>query len=340
MSRRPLVALLLALVLPLAWAGAGLAAPGGIGPPAPHTDSGKTINELYWVVFTICAIVFVSVETALVLFVIRFRRRRGTPEDVEGPQIHGNTRLEIIWTLAPTLVLVGIAVFTFARIPAVQASGDTGNELRVRVEAHQFYWQYVYPNGAISLDDLRLPVGRPIALEITTFDVNHSWWVPPLTGKMDAIAGRTNVLRFKPEGTGTWEGQCAELCGVQHAVMYTRVQVVPQAAFDSWVEATARAQQHGGGLGRQTWTAVCAKCHGFEGEGLVGPAIAGNGTLTTKPSLKALVEQGQNTPQFDGYMPPVGLGWPQDGRQLDALIAYVKSNAKLVQAAGGATGGG
>ena len=168
-------------------AGAAAAAPGGLGPPDPETDSGEAISDLYWVVTAVCAVVFVAVESALVLFVIRFRRRRGTPEDAEGPQIHGNTRIEIIWTIIPALILVAIAVFTFTRIPSVQAKGS--DEVRIRVEAHQFYWQYVYPNGAISLDELRLPVGRTVALELTTHDVNHSWWVPALTGKLDAIAG-------------------------------------------------------------------------------------------------------------------------------------------------------
>jgi cytochrome c oxidase subunit 2 len=335
MPRRPLVALSLALVLALAWTAAALAAPGGIGPPTPQTDSGRAISQIYWVVFAICALVFLLVEVSLVLFVIRFRRRAGTPAEAEGPQIHGNTRLEVIWTIIPALVLVGIALFTFARIPAVQANTNATEALRVRVEAHQFYWQYVYPNGAISLDELRLPVGRTVALTITTKDVNHSWWVPALTGKMDAIAGRSNVLRFKPVRTGTWEGQCAELCGVQHAVMYTQVVVMESDAYDGWVEQQARISQTE--LGRQEWGTVCAKCHGLQGEGLVGPAIAGNGTLTNLESLTKLLEEGQNTPQFPSYMPAVGLGWTD--RQYAALVAYLKATPKLSGERGAASGG-
>jgi cytochrome c oxidase subunit II len=206
--------------------------------------------------------------------------------------------------------------------------------VRIRVEAHQFYWQYVYPNGAISLDELRVPVGRTVALELITHDVNHSWWVPALTGKLDAIAGRTNVLRFKPKRTGTWEGQCAEFCGIQHAVMYTRVKVVEEAAFNAWLQEQARISETD--LGRQEWEAVCAKCHGFEGEGDIGPAIAGNGTLTNRQGLIRLLSTGQNTDQFESYMPAVGLGWT--GKQYDALIAYIKATPKL-QEAGAASGG-
>ena len=317
--------LLLALVLALASAGAAVAAPGGIGPPTPQTDSGQTISQIYWVVFIICAIVFVGVETSLILFVIRFRRRRGTPPDAEGPQIHGNTRLEIIWTIIPALILLAIAVFVFARIPAVRANTNVTEPLRVRVEAHQFYWQYVYPNGAISLDDLYLPVGRTVSLEITTKDVNHSWWVPPLTGKMDAIAGQTNILHFKPEKTGTWVGQCAELCGVQHAVMYTRVTVLDSGAYESWVQQ--QASMSAADLGKEVWTAVCAKCHGFTGQGLVGPPIAGKGTLANRQGLIKLLSQGQDTAQFPSYMPPVGIGW--NGHEYDSLIAYIKATPEL-----------
>jgi cytochrome c oxidase subunit 2 len=334
MPRRTLVALSLALVLAFAWTAGALAAPGGIGPPAPRSDSGEAISELYWVVFAICAAVFVAVETALILFIVRFRRRRGVPEDAEGPQIHGNTRLEIIWTIIPALILVGIAVYTFARIPAVQAKGE--DELVVRVEAHQFYWQYEYPNGAISLDELRLPVERTVRLELTTLDVNHSWWVPPLTGKMDAIAGQTNVLRFKPEQTGTWDGQCAELCGIQHAVMYTRVHVVDQAEFDRWVNAQMSIAE--ADLGQAEWEAVCAKCHGLEGEGDVGPPIAGNGTLVNPDALRDLLRDGQNTPQFPSYMPPVGDGWSE--AQFDALIAYVRETPALSGTQEGTQSGG
>jgi cytochrome c oxidase subunit 2 len=333
MRRGSLAAFSLVLVV-LAFAGAAGAAPGGLGPPAPQTDGGQAISQLYWAIVAVCAVAFVAVEAALVLFIIRFRRRRGTPEIAEGPQIHGNTRLEVIWTIIPALILAAIAIVTLARIPAVEAKGS--DELRIKVEAHQFYWQYDYPNGAISLDELRIPVGRTIALEIVTHDVNHSWWVPALTGKKDAIAGQTNILRFKAKQTGTWEGQCAEFCGIQHAVMYTRVTVLEQADYDAWVGRQASIADQD--LGEQEWGAVCAKCHGLAGEGDVGPPIAGNPTLTNRQALIHLLSVGQDTDQFESYMPAVGLGW--SGAQYDALIAYIKATPKLSTApAGGQSGG-
>ena len=215
---------------------------GGIGPPESATPSGEAINQLYWFVFAICAVVFVAVEAALVLFVIRFRRRRSsTADETEGPQIHGNTRLEIIWTLIPAVILVGIAVVVLARSSAVEAtSGNRANELVVEVQGHQFYWQYVYPEGQIAIDRLVLPVDRPVKLELVSFDVNHSWWVPELTGKRDAIPGRTNELRFTPTSEGVFEGRCAELCGVLHTVMPTTVEVVSQAEYEGRLQFLAR----------------------------------------------------------------------------------------------------
>jgi cytochrome c oxidase subunit 2 len=320
---------------------AAVAAPGGIGPPSPATPSGDAISGLYWFVFAICAVVFVGVETALILFIVRFRRRPGA-EEAEGPQIHGNTRLEIIWTIIPAVILVGIALVVFARTPAVQATGgDRSDELVIRVEAHQFYWQYVYPEGQIAINTLTLPVDRKVRLELTSFDVNHSWWVPELTGKKDAIPGRVNELRFRPVREGTFEGHCAELCGILHAVMPTTVEVVSQSAYDGSLARLTGQDQPGAAqlaLGMATWDGVCAKCHGLAGEGDIGPPIAKNGTLGNADALTTLVMEGLDRPGTAGAMPPVGLGWP--AYQVRALMEYVKSNETLAPATPEAGGAG
>jgi cytochrome c oxidase subunit 2 len=329
-----------ACVVALALAPLALAGPGGISPPDAKTSSGEAINQLYWFVFAICAVVFVLVEAALVLTVIRFRRRRTTPADAEGPQIHGNTRLEIIWTIIPAVILVAIAAVVFVRVPKVEAtSGNEGGEaLGIRVEAHQFYWQYVYPDGVVSVDRLVVPVDELVELRLTSFDVDHSWWVPELTGKRDALPGRTTTLRFRPTEEGVYEGECAELCGALHPVMPTDVEVVSAGAYERWLSEQAD-QQSGeaqAALGRATWEGVCGDCHGPQGEGDYGPAIRGNGSLTNREALAELVENGQNTPDTEGYMPPVGRGWP--GFQLDALIAYIEATPALAPE-GGQDGG-
>jgi cytochrome c oxidase subunit 2 len=317
--------------LPIALA---LASPGGLGglaPPDQRSPSGEAINELYWFVFGICAVVFIAVEAALVLFILRFRRRPDTPVEAEGPQIHGNTRLEIIWTIIPAVILVVIAIVVLVRTPTVQATGgDRSNELVIRVEGHQFYWRYVYPDGQIALDTLVLPVDRPVRLELVSYDVNHSWWVPELTGKRDAIPGKVNELRFRPNAEGKFDGMCAELCGILHAVMPTTVEVVSEADYAERLDRLSGQDEAGDtqlALGRESWERTCAKCHGLAGEGDIGPPIARNGTLVDEEALTELLEDGLDTPDTEGYMPPVGRGWPRF--QVQALIAYVRSNPDL-----------
>ena len=318
----------------------------GASPEGDASASGNAIDSVYWFIFAFAAFFFLLIEAALVVFTIRYRRRRGTPDDVEGPQIHGNTRLELFWTIVPVLGLIAIATYAFVQLPDVRAAraSSSARAVTVRVEAHQFYWEYKYANGAIALDVLRLPVDRPVLLKIVTYDVEHSWWVPELDGKIDAVPGQTNVLEFTPTETGTYDhGKCAELCGIQHAVMTTKVVVVPGDEFDSWVDETASEQQGANvALGKATFGAVCAKCHGFDGSGDVGPPIQGNGTLLNESSLRQLVEQGQDTANFDYYMPPVGRGWPK--QQFDALVAFIKQSKtlsnppKTTGGAGGSTG--
>ncbi len=325
----------------LALADPTLAQNGGIAPPDTASPSGDAINEVYWVVFAICAVVFLAVESTLILFVIRYRRRKGTPADAEGPQVYGNTRVEIVWTLVPALLLLILAIYTFSRVPDVEAKpggGDMANVVTIEVTGHQFYWQYRYPNDALSYDELVLPLDRKVRLVLDSEDVNHSWWVPELTGKRDAIPGQTNTLYFTPHTEGVFEnGVCGEFCGIQHARMTTRVEVVSEDEFDAWLEENAPGSDDVA-LGESQWEAACAKCHGLDGSGDIGPAIAGNSILTNPEALDLLVRvRGQNLPGNPGYMPAVGKGWTDE--QLETLIAYVKSNEKLAGPGGGQDGG-
>ncbi len=332
-----LVAALGALTLvlaPLAVAGNG-----GIAPPDSATESGASINELYWILIAVLGVIFLLVEGALVYFIVRFRRRRGTAYGADGPQIHGNTRLELVWTAIPLLILIALLVVTIVKVPSVQASPKPGDDpLVVRVDAHQFYWEYVYENGVVAVNTLVLPVDRPVQLVIDAKDVIHSWWVPEITGKLDAIPGRTNTLNFTIEKEGVFRGQCAELCGAQHAVMLTTVEAMPEAQFDGWLADRTSTQAAGTSeLGRETWEGVCATCHGALGEGDYGPAIAGSSTIVDLQALGALLEAGQDSDALPGYMPGVSTGWPEG--QLEALVDYIASNPDLAPAQSGQQGG-
>lgn len=319
-----LIAVALALA-PAALAGGNA----GFAPPDSATEGGSQINELYWIVIGVLAAIFLLVEGALVWFVFRYRRRRDTPVEAEGPEVHGHTKLELVWTAIPTAILVALMVITIVKVPSVEARPDPEDDpLVVNVTGHQFYWQYEYANGVVAVDTLRIPVGRPVQLVLNATDVIHSWWVPELTGKRDTIPGRTNELAFTATRTGVFEGQCAELCGAEHALMRTTVEVVPADEFDAWLEQRAGAQATGTSeLGRQTWEGVCAKCHGLDGTGGYGPPVAGNALLVDEQALGTLVREGRNQPTIAGYMPAVGTGWP-DG-QLQALIDYIASDPAL-----------
>ena len=305
----------------------------GTAPPDSITDSGDTINLVYWVVFVMAAIVFVIIESLLILFIVRYRKRHDDAT-LEGPQIHGNTRIEIIWTAIPAIALLVLAIFTFSQVPDVQANPSAGEPvLKVEVIAHQFYWEYRYENGALSFDDLYVPVGKKVQLVIRSEDVDHSWWAPQLTGKRDAIPGKTNTLNFTANSTGEFDsGVCGEFCGIQHAHMTFKVHVVSEADYRAWLDDNAPGADEEK-VGEDEWTASCAKCHGLDGQGGIGPTIAGNQTLQDPKALKVLLYNGQDTPGLENYMPPTGKGWSD--AQIAALVAYVKSNPTLSKAPGG-----
>jgi len=329
---RRTVLVLLALALPAAGVVAALFLP-GIAPPRTVTDSGRTIHEVYWVAFALAAMVFILIEATLLAFIVRFRRRRNTPGGIEGPQIHGNTRIEIIWTAIPAALLLALAIYTFARVPAVEANppgSASGETLEIEVTARQFYWQYEYPNGAISYDALYAPVDTHVTLFLQSTDVAHSWWVPDLSGKRDAIPGRTNRINFRATETGFFEhGVCGEFCGTQHARMTTDAHVLTQEEFEQWLadNEPPLADDATVALGETQWAAACAKCHGLAGEGGYGPPLAGNTTLVNADALRQLLNEGQDLEGNPGYMPPVGRGWTDE--QIQALIAFVESNADL-----------
>ncbi len=303
------------LALALALAGTALAGTGGIAPPA-KTPNAERIRDLYWLVLAVTGVIFVLVEATLVVFVVKYRNR-GRPREEEGPQIRGHTRFELIWTAIPVLILAGIVAVVFYKLPGIKGVANAaGPKMTVQVEGRQFYWLYTYPNGAVSVNELRLPAGRPVDLEITApaNDVIHSWWVPSLAGKMDAIPGKVNHLRFEaPTTRGVYKGQCAEFCGVQHALMLVSVRTVSSGEFDTWVSARLK---EGGDLGKQTYQGACAPCHGLAGKGLIGPPLEGNATLAQRKQLVQLLANGKNA------MPPVGQDWNK--RQRDALIRYVQ----------------
>jgi cytochrome c oxidase subunit 2 len=308
--------------------GTALAGNGGLAPVAPASPDAKNISDIYWLILGVTGGIFVLVVGTLLVFVVKYRSK-GRARELEGPQVRGHTNLELAWTAGPVILLAIIAGFVFWKVSDIGAtSGLPASERQAKdeivVEGHQYYWDFTYPNGAISVDTLRIPYNRTIRLTVRSADVNHSWWIPALGGKLDAIPGKTNHLTFRATKLGTFPGQCAEFCGLLHAAMLAQVEVLPPDEYDSWVSARTNAKL---ALGKETFVGVCAKCHGLAAQGGVGPNISQNPLLGDRNGISEIIRHGT------GQMPAVGNDWSQE--QLDATVAYL--HQRFVT---GASGGG
>ena len=232
---------------------------------SPNADS---IDTLYKIVFAMAMAILIGVWAALLYSMIKFRARRGAVP----AQIRGNTRLEIGWTVGAALILVVIAVVTFVTLddirnapesganglqikqvsgqpsgtPDTEAVPPSGKSLRIQVNGQQYVWRYTYGDGddnllnnAFSYEEMVVPVDTTVTLEIKAQDVAHSWWIPQLGGKFDAVPGHTNWTWFKipADKAGTvFRGQCAELCGRNHANMIAHVRAVTPDEYEAYIE--------------------------------------------------------------------------------------------------------
>ena len=243
------------------------------GPVARQID--HLINPVFW----IAGVVFVLVQGLAIYTVMKYRHRDDAPEPV---QVHGNTKLELTWTIIPAVILLGIAVPTIITI--FDLNRTPKNAINVTVIGHQFWWEYHYEDyGIVTANELYMPTGRPVQVTLRgdKSDVIHSFWVPPLAGKQDIIPGRVNHLHLQADEPGTYLGQCTEYCGLSHANMRNRAVAVPPAEFDAWVanqklppkEPPAGSDAH---AGYELFTSKgCAGCHTINGRstGAVGPNL-------------------------------------------------------------------
>lgn len=246
-----------------------------ITPESGPTKNAEDIDTLYKITLYIGLVIFLLVETTLIYSLIKFRARRRGPD---AAQIRGNTPLEISWTIGAALILVIVATVTFVYLPGIKnppasnadaiqvAEGSDyatinqkeppgGNALRISVNSQQYIWRYDYDDSKdqlFSFHTLYVPVGITVTLKIYSSDVIHSWWVPKLGGKADAVPGHVNETWFRAEEEGTFEGTCAELCGDGHADMRTRVVVLPADEYQAWAEQqTADIKEAQTGLAEQ-----------------------------------------------------------------------------------------
>jgi cytochrome c oxidase subunit 2 len=251
----------------------------------PKGPAARSIDHLIKPVFIVAGVVFVLVEGLVVIAVIKFRARPGSPEP---EQIHGNTKLEVGWTLAPALILLAVAIPTIATI--FHLAKKPANAVNVTVIGHQFWWEYRYDDlGVVTANELRMPVGRPVELTLNSVDVIHSYWIPPLGGKTDVVPGRNNHMHLEADAAGEYLGQCTEFCGASHANMRAKAIAMAPADFDAWVAGqkagpATPAEGTPAADGAQLFAAKgCVGCHTIQGisSGMVGPNLTHIASRTT-----------------------------------------------------------
>jgi cytochrome c oxidase subunit II len=228
-------------------------------------DESQKINSLTWV-FYIAVAVAIIVGIAVVAAIVKFREKPG--ETRIPKQIHGNLAAEITWTAAPALLLAVVGVFSTQTLWDLQDKPE--DCIQVNVVGQQWWWEYEYPaQRIVTANDLVLPAGRAACLSITSRDVIHSFWIPALNGKKDAVPGRIHRLTMQADEPGRYWGQCTEFCGLSHANMRMLVRALPEAEWNSWVEKMAAPKALPTTQlaldGEKVFAGQCASCHQIQG---------------------------------------------------------------------------
>ena len=253
----------------------------------PASDYANEGKDLFQYIIYAGIVVGVLVEGALIFAAIRFRRR---PNDALPPQIHGNTLVEVTWTTVPAVVLLTILVPTIQTIFRTQAPAPS-DSFQVHVVGHQFWWEFDYPDaGVVTADEVHLPVGKTVNLQLNSADVIHSFWIPALGGKRDAFPSHTNYIWLTPDTVGEFPGQCFQLCGYSHGNMRQKAFVQSQSDFDAWLAnqqqpAVTPPPGSDADQGMQLITSKgCIACHTINGtsaQGTIGPNLTHLASRTT-----------------------------------------------------------
>ena len=322
----PLVAL-----AALALAGGALGADpldsnGGLTPRQPASPEAARIWDVYWLLVAVGVFVFAVVAVPLTIFMIRYRSN-GRGREVEGPQIRGNSRLEIGWTLGAVLIVTAIISFVFYKLPGIVDPAEARAAPRRSAcgsRGASSTGATCIPNGVVAYDTLRLPQGRGVTFDVTAPDTRRDPQLlgaePPGEARRDPRPDR-RASPCVPEQTGEFEVICGELCGIQHANMHGTVVVLPARGVRRVARRAGRARSSSRTASRAAtmWVAVCSKCHGPDVAGEIGPPLEGNPLLADPAALGRIVRNGR------GAMPPVGAGWSD--QEIESLIEFTSTLA-------------
>lgn len=318
-------------------------------PVAASTQSDQ-VDTFYDVMIVASVPMFVLVTTVVLYCVYRFRLRPGE-EGMDGPPIHGNTRLEIIWTALPATMMIGLCVYAAIELHnAEKAPAATGQpELQVRVVGEQFAWTFYYPQTKvggkeIASNQLYLPKGRSVRFKVQSKDVLHDFWVPAFRWKIDAVPGITTDYRVTPKRVGDYPVVCAELCGLGHAVMRQTAHVMPLPEFERWLDEKAKPAGNGSEVDQDNANAGsggadlfatngCGGCHTLEAagsNGQTGPNLtAALGDMSAAQIRESIVDP--NAEIVEGFGPnimPPNYGDTFSPDELDALVKYLQESQK------------
>lgn len=291
--------------------------------------------SLYRLLLYMSAGVFVLVEGLLIYNIIRFRKRT---DDSEIPkQVHGNNRLEVIWTTIPLVVVAVIFGLTVTTVNAVAPPPPEANDLNLQVVGHQWWWEFDYADlDIVTANELHVPVGATVQIELHSIDVIHSFWVPQLSGKVDAVPGQTNHLWIKADQVGDYHGQCAEFCGLNHANMRIKVVVDSQSDFDAWVanqqkppvEPQTDLEKQGMDI---VTTGICNSCH-TTGDAIAQKEIGPNLTHLMSRSVFAGATYDLNEANLRRWLqdnqsmkPGNDMSINPKPDEIDPIIAYLTS---------------
>jgi cytochrome c oxidase subunit 2 len=308
--------------------------PGGtMGSPfAGQSLEARAIGELFTETLVICAVIL-AVVTGLVGFCIaRFRAKDGAAEPA---QLDGHARLEIVWTAVPLLIVVALFVLTARTMGATDPPADRAPDLTVI--GHQWWWEVRYPSGAVTANEVHVPIGRSVLVELRSADVIHDFWVPSLARKIDANPGRPNHFWISADRAGVYDGACAEFCGAQHAWMRIRVVAESAADFAAWEQrqlapapaAAGEREARGRALFKDL---TCVRCHGIAGVSpdprvapelthLAGRSTLAAGVLENTPANLAAWLQDPQAWKPGSHMPSLKLS----DAQVADLVAYFET---------------
>ncbi len=295
-----------------------------------HSPETRAIAALFTETLLVCAVILAVVVGLVTFCIVRFRERPGDPEP---RQIAGHTRLEIGWTLVPCVIVTVLFVLTARTMAASDAPADTEPDLVVI--GHQWWWEARYPNGAVTANEIHIPVGKDLVVRVESADVIHDFWAPELGRKIDATPGHPVSIRIQADAPGVYHGACAEYCGAEHAWMRFDVVAEPRADFGAWVQRqlipelipTSDSAARGARLFRER---TCIQCHAVRGTGSVvrvapdlthfaSRATLGAGVLTNTPDHLALWLKDPQSIKPGCHMPSLRL---EDGEAKD-LATYL-----------------